>query len=215
MAGAFTAIGLVAALVVGLKEQEEEIAEAVAEKTDTAAVATDAAAQAAVQMPIALLGTLLSSPAGPVSVAGLARMVGRNLPLVALLALIALMFWPNETDKRRGRSRRSCHRQRRPAEGPPERCPSIRHGRVRTRSGLKARASARSARVGLLRCSQAQILARHTARARQGRSQHGTAAQRMRWFRKDLITVGRALEWRGSREGIPLNCPDFLGGCFV
>ena len=99
MAGSFTAIGLVAALVVGLKEQEEEVAEAVAEKSDTAAVATDAAAQAAVQMPIALLGTLLSSPAGPVSVSGLARMVGRNLPLVALLALIALIFWPNETSE--------------------------------------------------------------------------------------------------------------------
>ena len=82
MAGGFTALGLVAALVVGLKEQEEEIAEAVAEKTDTADVATDAAAQAAVQMPIALLGTLLSSPAGRCRSPGLRQMVGRNLPLV-------------------------------------------------------------------------------------------------------------------------------------
>ena len=96
VAGGFTALGLIAAFVVGMKEQEEEVADAQAEKADTAAVATDAAAQAAVQMPLALLGTLLTSPAGPVSAVGLARMVGRNLPLVILLVLIGLMFWPTE-----------------------------------------------------------------------------------------------------------------------
>jgi hypothetical protein len=94
VAGGFTGIGLVATFVVGMKEQEEEVADAEAEKADTAAVATDAAAQAAVHMPIALLGTLLTSSAGPVSAVGIARMIGRNLPLVILLALIALMFWP-------------------------------------------------------------------------------------------------------------------------
>src|ERR1043165_9240987 len=42
--GAFTLIGLMAALVVSVKEQEEA-AETKAEATDTASVATDAAAQ--------------------------------------------------------------------------------------------------------------------------------------------------------------------------
>ena len=68
--GAFTLIGLMAALVVSVKEQEEEAAETKAEATDTASVATDAAAQAAVQAPLALLGTLFATPAGPAMLAG-------------------------------------------------------------------------------------------------------------------------------------------------
>ena len=84
MAGGFAALGLVAALAVTVKEQEEEVADAAAEHNDTAEVATDAAAQAAVQLPLALLGTLLTSPLGPGTALGGAKMIGRNLPLVVL-----------------------------------------------------------------------------------------------------------------------------------
>jgi hypothetical protein len=94
VAGGCTAIGLVAALVVSIKEQEAEVADAEAEKADTAEVATDAAAQAAVQLPLALLGTLLTSPAGPTSAAGMLRLLGRNLPLVLLLVAIGFLMWP-------------------------------------------------------------------------------------------------------------------------
>jgi hypothetical protein len=96
VAGGFIAIGLVATLVVAVKEQEEEVAEQQAEQTDTAGVATDAAAQAAAQMPLALLGAVLSTPFGPRTVAGGARLVARNIPLVVLLGLIALLVWPSE-----------------------------------------------------------------------------------------------------------------------
>ena len=95
VAGGFTAIGLVAAVVVGVREQEDVVADAKAEKADTAEVATDTAAQAAVQLPIALLGSLLASPAGPVSAMGITRMIGRNLPLVAMVAMLAVLFWPS------------------------------------------------------------------------------------------------------------------------
>ena len=95
MAGGFAAIGLLAALVVTVKEQEEELGDTQAEKNDTADVATDAAAQAAVQLPLALLGTLLTTPMGPGVAAGGAKMVGRHLPLVLLLAVIGLLFWPS------------------------------------------------------------------------------------------------------------------------
>jgi hypothetical protein len=94
VAGGFTLIGLVAAVAVNVKEQEEEIAENRAEAGDTKAVATDAAAQAAAQAPLALLGALLASPAGPSALAGGAKMMARNIPLVVLLALIAMLFWP-------------------------------------------------------------------------------------------------------------------------
>jgi hypothetical protein len=96
VAGGFTLIGLVATLAVTVKEQEEEVAEHQAEQTDTAGVATDAAAQAAAQAPLALLGALLSTPLGPGTIAGGMKMVVRNIPLVVLLALMALLFWPSE-----------------------------------------------------------------------------------------------------------------------
>jgi hypothetical protein len=97
MAAGFVALGLIAALVVTVKEQEEEVADAAAEQNDTAEVVTDAAAQAAVQLPLALLGTVLASPLGPGTALSGVKMLGRNLPLVALVALMALLFWPSET----------------------------------------------------------------------------------------------------------------------
>jgi hypothetical protein len=95
MAGGFAAIGLIAALVVTVKEQEEERVDTQEEKADTASVATDTAAQAAVQLPLALLGTLLTTPLGPGVAASGAKMVARNLPLVVLIAIIGLLFWPS------------------------------------------------------------------------------------------------------------------------
>jgi hypothetical protein len=91
--GAFTLIGLMAALVVSVKEQEEA-AETKVEATDTASVATHAAAQAAAQAPLALLGTLFATPAGPAMLAGGTKALARNIPLVVLLALIGMLFWP-------------------------------------------------------------------------------------------------------------------------
>jgi hypothetical protein len=91
-------IGLVAAIVVNMKEQEEEIAERNDEATDTASVASDAAAQAAAQAPLALLGALFASPAGPSVLTGGGKMLMRNIPLVVLLAFIGLLFWPTASD---------------------------------------------------------------------------------------------------------------------
>ena len=73
VAGGFIAVGLVAALIVRSKEHDEVVAEEQAAKIDTADVASDTAAAAAVQIPLALLGALFSGPAGPSSVLSLAR----------------------------------------------------------------------------------------------------------------------------------------------
>lgn len=96
LAGAFTLVGLVAALAVAVKEQEDEVAEAQAERSDTASVATDAAAQAAVQTPLALLGALMATPVGPAAIANGAKLALRNIPVVVLLVLIGMLFWPGE-----------------------------------------------------------------------------------------------------------------------
>ena len=94
LAAGFAFVGLIAMLAVNAKEQHEEAVEARAEEMDTKEVASDAAAQAAAQAPLAILGALLASPAGPTTLAGGAKFVTRNLPLVTLLVLIGMLFWP-------------------------------------------------------------------------------------------------------------------------
>jgi hypothetical protein len=92
VAGGMALVGAIAAVIVSAREREEEVAEQVAEKTDTDEVIGNAAAQAMVQTPIALLGALFaSSPATAIS--GV-RLLARNLPLVLLLVMIGSLFWP-------------------------------------------------------------------------------------------------------------------------
>jgi uncharacterized membrane protein YhaH (DUF805 family) len=105
VAGGLALIGVIAAIVVSVKEHEEEVAEQIAEKTDTEEVVSDATAQAMVQTPIALLGTLFTS--SPATALGGIRLLARNLPLVLLLVMIGALFWPTrpeedfeETDQR-------------------------------------------------------------------------------------------------------------------
>lgn len=102
LAAGFTLIGVVATLLVKVKEHEEEVAEQQAEAADTADVANEAAAQALMQAPLALVGGLLSTPLGPKSVANGAKLILRNLPLVVLLGLIALLFWPTQPSAAEG-----------------------------------------------------------------------------------------------------------------
>jgi hypothetical protein len=96
VAGGLAAIGAVAAMAVSVKEQEEEQAEQLAEQADTGEVVTEAAAQAVTQAPIALLGALFSMPGGASSALSVARLLGRNFPLVLLIVMIGALFWPTE-----------------------------------------------------------------------------------------------------------------------
>ena len=104
VAGGLAAIGVVAAIVVSVKEHEEEVADQQAEKTDTEEVVSDATAQALVQTPIALLGTLLTMPGGAAGALSAARLLRRNLPLVLLLVMIGALFWPTEEVETEGRT---------------------------------------------------------------------------------------------------------------
>ena len=96
VAGGFTIVGIGAVVAVAVKEQEVKVAEKEAEAADTAEIVTEAAARAATQTPWALLGAVLATPVGPSTVAGAANVVARNMSLVALPALIALLFWPSQ-----------------------------------------------------------------------------------------------------------------------
>jgi hypothetical protein len=87
-------VGVLAAIIVSVKEHEEEVAEQGSKNTDTEEVVTDATAQAMVQTPIALLGALLTSSPGT-AVGGI-RLLARNLPLVLLLVMIGALVWPTQ-----------------------------------------------------------------------------------------------------------------------
>jgi hypothetical protein len=76
MAGGLAVVGVLAAVLVSAKKQDEELADKQAEESDTAAVATDAAAQAAAQAPLVLVGSLLTAPSAP----AMAFSVARALP---------------------------------------------------------------------------------------------------------------------------------------
>jgi hypothetical protein len=82
LAGGFTLFGMVAALVVTVKEQEEEVAEAQAEAEGTPAVAKEVAMQA----PLRIAQRCWRARWGPRRF-GIAKLLGRNLPLVLLLVV--------------------------------------------------------------------------------------------------------------------------------
>jgi hypothetical protein len=84
MAGGLAAIGIGAAIAVSVKEHEEEAADQKAEQADTGEVVSDATAEAMVQAPLALLGALFSAPGGAAGAFKIARVLGRNFPLVLL-----------------------------------------------------------------------------------------------------------------------------------
>jgi uncharacterized membrane protein len=96
LAGGLAVIGVIASIVVSVKEHEEEFVEQQAAKTDTEELVSAATAQALAQTPIALLGALLTMPGGATSALSAVRLLARNLPLMVLLALIGALFWPTK-----------------------------------------------------------------------------------------------------------------------
>jgi hypothetical protein len=98
VAGGLALIGVIASIVVSVKEHEEEVAEQQATKTEE--VVSDAAAQAFVQTPIALLGALTTLPGGSAGALSVVRLLARNFPLVLLLVMIGMLFWPTKEGER-------------------------------------------------------------------------------------------------------------------
>jgi hypothetical protein len=94
MAGGLAILGALAAIVVSVKEHEEQMAEEKAQQTDTQEVVSEATAQATQHAPVALLGALFTTPGGATSAFKVAGLLGRNLPLVLLLMIIGALFWP-------------------------------------------------------------------------------------------------------------------------
>ena len=96
VAGGLALIGVIASIVVSIREHGEEVAEQQAAKTDTEELVSDATAEALVQTPIALLGALMTMPGGTSGALAAARVLGRNWPLLLLLVMIGALFWPTK-----------------------------------------------------------------------------------------------------------------------
>ena len=99
LAGGLALIGVIASIVVSVKEHGEEVAEQQAAKTDTEEAVSDATAQALVQTPIALLGALMTMPGGAAGALSAVRVLRRNWPLVLLLVTIGALFWPTKENE--------------------------------------------------------------------------------------------------------------------
>jgi hypothetical protein len=102
MAAGLAAVGLIAAVAVSIKEEQDEKAEELAEQTDTQEVMSEATAQALGQAPVALLGALATAPGGASALLPLVRLLARNLPLVLLLIMIGALLWPTKSQHQPG-----------------------------------------------------------------------------------------------------------------
>jgi hypothetical protein len=100
VAAGLVAIGIVAAITVSVKVHEEDVAEQQAEQSDTEEVVSDATAQAMMQAPIALLGAAFTMPGGATAALNVARILGRNYPLVLFAGSDRC---PNLADREQGR----------------------------------------------------------------------------------------------------------------
>jgi hypothetical protein len=96
VAGGLALIGVIASIVVTVKEHEEEVVEQQTAKADTEELISDATAQALAQTPVALIGAVMTMPGGAAGALSAVRLLGRNWPLVLLLVMIGALFWPTE-----------------------------------------------------------------------------------------------------------------------
>jgi hypothetical protein len=96
VAGGLALIGVIASIVVTVKEHEEEVVEQQTAKADTEELISDATVQALAQTPVALLGAVMTMPGGAAGALSAVRLLGRNWPLVLLLVMIGALFWPTE-----------------------------------------------------------------------------------------------------------------------
>jgi hypothetical protein len=90
IAAGLTAIGIVAVLAVSMKEHERERKGELGVVSDT----SDLAAEVAAQVPLAVIGSLLSLRGGTETTFKVAKIAGRNWPLVVLVGVVALLLWP-------------------------------------------------------------------------------------------------------------------------
>jgi hypothetical protein len=108
LAAGFTAIGVLAGVLVTMRERETAAAEQQSHGEDSglgeigemASDAATAATHAASRLPLSLISSLIGNPSAAAS--GAARAVDRNMPLALLAILVALLLWQTEDELARG-----------------------------------------------------------------------------------------------------------------
>jgi hypothetical protein len=94
LTGGLLVFGVTAGSLIRVKERADEAKHKELITEDTSAAATEVATNA----PLLLAGSLLSTHAGASAALTLARHLGRNLSLVALLALIGGLLWSTRAE---------------------------------------------------------------------------------------------------------------------
>lgn len=89
-------IGITAAKVHDNREQERKAEEERQAEAEGPSMA-QATSQAAKQLPLALVGSLLTTTSGFVSPLTLLRFIGRNAALVAFGGILAVLLWPQRS----------------------------------------------------------------------------------------------------------------------
>ena len=85
LAAAFVVVGLIISIVMRSPANAEAAATITPAETKAAEAVSETVTAAAQQLPLALVGTLLTLPGGPSSILSAARVLVRNWPLVALV----------------------------------------------------------------------------------------------------------------------------------
>ena len=91
MAGVFAVVGTIATLVVSAREQG--VVHTTATEQEQPPEPDAGMQQAAAQLPLALLGMLLTTPFGPAAAGTIAKTLVRHLPLALLVVLIGVLVF--------------------------------------------------------------------------------------------------------------------------
>lgn len=99
LAAAFAVIGLVGLVGAKMHDNRQEERKAEEEKQAEAASPSmsEATTTAAMQLPLALVGSLLTSTSSFISPLTLLRFLARNAALVAFAGMLAMLLWPQRS----------------------------------------------------------------------------------------------------------------------
>lgn len=100
IAAAFAILGLVGLAAAYLHDSRVEVRKAEEEQRAEAEPSSvgEAASKAAAQLPLALVGSLLTTTSGFISPLAVLRFLGRNAALVAFAGILAVLFWPQPAE---------------------------------------------------------------------------------------------------------------------
>lgn len=99
IAGGFAVLGLIGLAIANVHDRRQDERKLEDERQAEAASPSmgEATSKAAMQLPLALVGSLLTTASGFISPLTLLRFLGRNAALVAFGSMLAVLLWPQSS----------------------------------------------------------------------------------------------------------------------